>query len=162
MFSRHAIFLACAGIALSLLSGCGGSSGGDGSEIDNGNSDNPIIQESREFFGQDGNLWKPRSDETSSGTGNLVVLFSAKFTTRFDSCEVPLNDGTVGQLVCIDNQPWTHVPFSCFSNGGRQTWRANFPCSAAARVEVTCRDAMQQVVFTVPDGSVGAVCSRFG
>lgn len=121
---------------------------------------NPIA--SRQFFGEGGNLYKPVSDGHSSTPGNLVVLLSAQFTTQFDSCEARKNTGEVEQLICINDQPWTHVPYSCFSNGGRQTWRASFKCHEMAEVKVVCRDANQEVTFTVPDAQLGQICTRFG
>lgn len=129
--------------------------------IDDPETENPIAK-STETFGVDGNLWKPRGDETASGAGNLVVLFSSKFRRAFDSCEVPLRSGGTAQLRCVDDQPWTEIPYSCFTNGNRQTWRANFKCSDAAQVRVVCRDPNQEVTFTVPEAQRGAVCSRFG
>ena len=121
---------------------------------------NPIV--STQFFGESGNLYKPKADETASGAGNMVVLLSAQFTEQFDSCEVRKTDGTVAQLFCNNTVPWTQIPFSCFSNGNRQTWRANFPCGEVAEVLITCRSFNQEVVFTVPEAARGAVCSRFG
>lgn len=125
-------------------------------------ADTGAITRSTEFFGNNGNLWKPVADETSVGAGNLVVLFSSSFRSQFDRCEVQRNDGTTAQLRCIDDQPFTQIPFSCFSNGNRQTWRADFRCGSAAAVSVTCFDANQEVTFTVPEGQRGNVCSRFG
>ncbi len=122
--------------------------------------ENPIV--STQFFGQNGNLWKPAGDDHGAGAGNLVVLLSAEFTEEFDSCEVVHASGEVRQLICINDQPWTHTPFSCFSNGDRQTWRADFKCSEAAEVKVTCREEKQEIVFTVPDQVKHQVCSRFG
>ena len=145
-------------LLLVLMSACGSSSsGGDSGNME---TDNPIVE--RQLFGQNGNLYKPSADPKSSGAGNLVVLLGQQFTTRFNSCEIKLASGEVAQLLCIDNEDWTQVPFSCFSNGNRQTWRANFTCDKVAEVLVTCRDAMQEVVFTVPDELRGLVCNRFG
>ncbi|MCB0319750.1 MAG: hypothetical protein KDD60_02420 [Bdellovibrionales bacterium] len=124
-------------------------------------SDNPIAQRS-EIFGQDGNLWKPRSDDHASGAGNLVVLLSSKYRTQFETCEVELSNGERRDLTCVNDQPWTHIPYSCFSNGARQTWRANFQCHQAKSVRVVCRDALQEVTFKAPTGQQSQVCSRFG
>ena len=142
-------------IIIVFMSACGSSSSGG-----EGETDNPIVN--TQFFGQNGNLYKPSADGHSSGAGNLVVLFDSSFTTRFDSCEIKLATGEVAQLLCIDYEEWTQTPFSCFSNGNRQTWRANFTCDKAGEVLVTCRDAMQEVVFTVPEEVRGHVCTRFG
>lgn len=146
-----------------ILSSCGSSGSGDGAdsgEIPDVELSNPIVV--RETFGEDGNLWKPASDGHSSGAGNLVVLLSAKFTKQFESCSIKKNTGETEQLICINDQPWSHVPFSCFSNGGRQTWRANFKCWEAGEVKVTCKDTNQEVVFAAPAGQGGAICNRFG
>lgn len=150
--------------AFSLMFASCGSSGGGGEEE---STEAVVLEETitkafEEYFGVEGNLWKPRSDDHSSSPGNLVVLLSSKYTTRFDTCEIPLNDGTTAQLLCIDTESWTHTPYSCFSNGGRQTWRASFGCSKAARIEVVCRDSDKEVVFTVPFGQEGRICERFG
>lgn len=121
---------------------------------------NPIVE--TQFFGQSGNIYKPESDPEASGDGNLVVLLSSQFTEQFDRCEIALNTGETKQLVCINNQPWTQIPFSCFSNGNRQTWRADFKCSSAAEVKVTCFEDNQEIIFTVPEAQRGQICSRFG
>lgn len=147
-------------ILLGGLIGCGGSGGGDSEIVQEDQSITKVVIE--ESFGVEGSLWKPVSDGHSSGSGNLVILLTSRYATQFDSCEVPLNDGTIGQLICINDQPWTHVPFSCFSNGGRQTWRANFRCSSAARVEATCKSGTTEVKFTVPAAQLSQVCTRFG
>ncbi len=122
---------------------------------------NPLVR-STQFFGQNGNVYKPVSDETASGGGNMVVLFSAAFTRQFESCSVLMGDGSSRALTCIDDQPWTQIPFSCFSNGNRQTWRADFRCGSVGAVVVTCVDFNQEITFTVPEGQQGNVCTRFG
>ncbi len=132
----------------------------EGNIIDDPDTDNPIAK-STETFGVDGNLWKPSGDPTASSAGNLVILLSSKFRREFDSCEVPLKSGGVGQLNCAKTA-FSDIPFSCFTNGNRQTWRANFKCSDAAQVKVVCRDPNQEVTFTVPEGQRGWVCNRFG
>ncbi len=125
---------------------------------------NPIV--STQFFGENGNIWKPAADEHSSGAGLLVVLLSGIFTEQFDSCEVRTRSGQTAQMLCVNDQPWTQRPYSCFSNpdanGWRQTWRATFPCDQAGEVRVLCRSFNQEVTFTVPAAARGAVCSRFG
>jgi len=142
------------------LLGCGGSSSDDAAIEEALTSLNLVASE--QTFGQNGNLWKPSGDDHGAGGGNLVVLLSSQFTTQFDSCDVRLNTGEVAPLVCINNQPWTHTPYSCFSNGNRQTWRANFKCSSAAEVKVVCRDIQQEVIFTVDESIRNQICSRHG
>jgi hypothetical protein len=154
----------CAAFIL-FMSGCGGgSSSGETTLEDSSLSEeipmNPIVVSQE--FGVDGNLYKPRSDENASGEGNLVVLLSSRFTTQFDSCEIQKRSGELAQLFCLNSVPWTDVPYSCFSNGGRQTWRATFKCDEVAQVKVVCRDANQEVTFTVPDANKGNICTRFG
>lgn len=122
--------------------------------------DNPVAR-STEFFGQGGNLYKPASDPHGSGGGNLVVLLSSKYTRQFDRCTIRTHEGT-RDLACIDNQPWTQIPYSCFSNGDRQTWRADFKCGSVSSVSVTCYEAKQEITFTVPREVRGNVCQRFG
>jgi len=122
---------------------------------------NPIAM-STQFFGQNGNLWKPEADPTSAGAGLLVILLSASFTEQFDSCEITNNAGETVPLVCINDQPFTQIPFSCFSNGNRQTWRAPIPCEQVGAVRAICRSFNQEVTFTVPEAQRGQVCSRFG
>lgn len=151
-------------LSVCLLNACshggGGDDTGDGPAAGIPEIGNPIVQ--TQIFGENGNLYKPRSAEDSAGTGNLVVLLSPQFTTQFDSCEIRKSNGEIGQLICINDQPWTHVPFSCFSNGNRQTWRANFRCDEVAEVKVTCRDFQQEVIFAAPAGQTGSLCTRFG
>lgn len=152
-------------VTISILLGlfqtsCGGGSGSENS-TETITPSNPIAQ-SIQLFGQGGNIWKPEADAISSGAGNLVVLFDQQFSTRFDTCEVTLADGSIAPLICIDFEPWTQIPFSCFSNNNRQTWRAGFKCDAVTKVEVVCRDINQEVTFTVPDELKSFVCNRFG
>ena len=160
------IFILSLSLVLALsLSACGGSSdGGDaaGGEGDSVSPAIPLLSMGDETFGRDGNLWKPRSEESDSGGGNLVVLLTSRYTTRFDTCQVRMNDGTTADLFCNDQVPWTEIPFSCFSNGNRQTWRANFRCESAAEVRVVCRDANQEITFEAPEGGLGSICNRFG
>ena len=162
-------------LSLSLTVGCGGGSGdGEGSEFTDAVQEegleapidaNPIAL-ATEQFGSEGNLWKPSGDDHAAGAGQLVVLLSGKYKTRFDTCEVRKRSGEIAQLTCIDDQPWTHNPYSCFANpdasGERQHWRANFECQDAAEVKVVCRDQNQEVTFTVAEEKRRSVCSRFG
>lgn len=150
---------------LIFVASCGGGSGGSTPEENTSAEDlslteNPIVK--TQFFGSEGNLWKARADETASGSGLLVVLLSAQFTQKFDSCEVKLASGETAQLFCNDRVEWTQIPFSCFSNGNRQTWRASFSCDKVAEVKVTCRSLNQEVIFTVPEEQRANVCWRFG
>jgi len=115
-----------------------------------------------QFFGQEGNLYKPKGDPLASGAGNMVVLLSSKFTTQFDSCEIKKKSGETAQLTCLNSVPWTQTPFSCFSNGNRQTWRANFKCSDVAEIKVVCQDSMQEVTFTLENEAARTnVCGRY-
>lgn len=115
-----------------------------------------------ETFGVAGNLWKPRSEEGSSSAGLLVVLLGAQHTGRFDTCEVRKRDGSIAQLDCNDRVSWTHTPFSCVANGGREHWRADFPCEEAAEARVVCRNFSEEVSFAAPGAAIGAVCARHG
>ncbi|MCB9030524.1 MAG: hypothetical protein H6619_05685 [Deltaproteobacteria bacterium] len=150
---------------LSTLIACGGGAGSTGLDSTSSSSaSDPIVEKvvTRDYFGTDGNLYKPVSDLTASGAGNMVVLFSAKYTEQFDSCRVSKDDGTTADLICINDQEWTHIPFSCFANGNRQTWRANFKCSSVGEVVVTCLLGTDEYVFEAPNGQTGNVCTRFG
>ncbi|GEM_PF-2233115 len=122
----------------------------------------PAGSKTTENFGNEGNLWKPSGDDHGAGAGNLVVIISSKYSKQFDSCSVPLRDGTTSSLVCINNVPWTHTPYSCFANGNRQHWRANFKCSDAAEIKATCRKGSETYVFTVEGGARANVCGRYG
>lgn len=152
-------------LSLVVFSCGGGSSSSDSNSrpdsADTAPTDSLPVADVTEFFGVDGNLYKPVSDETASGGGNLVVLFSSKFTTQFQSCVMRLNTGEIAGLFCLNSVPWTQTPFSCFSNGNRQTWRANFRCSSAGEVRVLCNDGLQNIEFIAPNGALGNVCTRF-
>lgn len=152
-------------ITISFFTACGG--GSDSGDSFEGTSSDVVdltstVSRFTEFFGAGGNLYKPSSDPHGSGGGNMVVLLDASYSTRFDTCEIPLNTGEVAQLHCIDTEEWTQIPFSCFSNGNRQTWRGDFKCSSVGEITVTCRDSGREVVFTVPDEVKGHICTRFG
>lgn len=127
--------------------------------IDEESGESNVIEDT---FGVDGNLYKPESDEASSGNGNLVILLGQKYTQQMETCSIPLRDGSTGVLICIDDQPWTQTPFSCFSNMNRQTWRAAFRCEEVGEIVVTCFIGEQEYRFTPPGGQVGNICTRFG
>ncbi len=175
------LFIAILSFTIISLTACGSGSDdnsfADGNNSNNGESGNESGSEgtgnsdqsntgditfAREIFGNDGNLWKPKSEEADAGGGNLVVLLNSRYTTRFDTCEVLRSTGEISQLDCNDRAPWTEEPFSCFSNGRRQTWRASFRCQSAAEIRVICRSSTQEVTFTVDDNNLGRVCERFG
>lgn len=109
-----------------------------------------------EDFGIGGNLYKPVSDETGAGGGNVVVLFDSKFNQEFESCTLSLADGTAHNLSCLKAE-FTEVPFSCFSNGDRQTWRAGVRCEEVSdNPIVQCELAGTSYVFE----STGTRCER--
>ncbi len=145
-------------LLIASLTACGGSSNDE--ETLEKILPEPTIAKSTQMFGQAGNLWKPAGDGHGGSPGNLVVLLSSQFNQQFDNCELQTNDGLTTQLLCINDQEWTQTPFSCFTNGNRQTWRANFKCSKAAEVRVVCRDTTQEVTFTVDEARRNQVCSR--
>ena len=125
-------------------------------------SDDAAMTRVTDFFGSDGNLYKPVADEDSVGSGNLVILLSSSYTEQFDSCTIQTITGETAELFCLDDAPFTQIPFSCFSNGDRQTWRANFTCDQVATIDVICRSSTQEVRFTVPETQMAQVCTRFG
>ena len=114
------------------------------------------------LFGENGNLWKPAAEEKSSTAGLLVVLLSSEYTGRFDSCEVQRTDGSIEQLDCNDRVPWSHEPFSCVANGGREHWRATIRCDQAAQAKVVCRNFSEEITIQAPGAAVNAVCDRHG
>lgn len=151
--------------SLLFLSSCGGEDNNPAEATISTDSEiaaAPEIVVTKDTFGVDGNLWKPKADPKGSTPNNVVVLFSAKYTERFDNCEIALKDGSTAQLYCQDNVPWTHVPYSCFANGNRQTWRTDFKCSSPSEVKVTCRLRGAEYEFSAPDGATGWTCNRFG
>ena len=153
---KKLIFILSFLLITSFLFACGGGSSGTEEIV----QEEIGVAKSTEFFGTGGNLYKPRSDESGAGQGNLVVLLDAKFTKQFDNCEVVTNTGATEQLHCINTEEWTQIPFSCFSNGNRQTWRANFRCGTMSDVKVVCRNPEREVTFVAPDHLRGSVCSR--
>jgi hypothetical protein len=153
-------------LPLCFIISCGGGSGSEDDLVNAGEvlseviEDNPIVK--TQFFGDGGNLYKPKADAHGAGAGNLVILADASFTRQFESCSIKLNTGEISQLYCINDQPWTQIPYSCFSNGNRQTWRANAKCEDVAEVKVTCKDLNQEIVFTVPEEVRNRICWRHG
>lgn len=123
--------------------GSGGTPGGNGS--------NDFTSRTLNFIdGADGNLWKP----VSESNGNIVVLFNPSFRRTFSGgCSIQKNDGTFSPLYCGG-------VFSCFTNPNRLTMRSNVRCDDALEVKVTCNDANQVVVFTVPAAQRGQTCDR--
>lgn len=123
--------------------GSGGTPGGNGS--------NDFTSRTLNFIdGADGNLWKP----VSENNGNIVVLFNSSFRRTFSGgCSIQKNDGTFSPLYCGG-------VFNCFTNPNRLTMRSNVPCEDALEVKVTCNDANQVVVFTVPAALRSQTCDR--
>lgn len=150
-------------IALSLivLSSCGGGGGGGGTE-ETTTPTTPQRTQVTQFFGQNGNLWKPEAEPKSSTAGLLVVLLGPEHTDRFDNCRVEKIDGSVEDLDCNDRVEWSHIPFSCVANGGREHWRALFKCEEAAVARVICTNATEEYTFEAAGAGLGAVCARHG
>lgn len=152
------------------LTACGGSGGGGegpvvGDEQERelaSNDDENAIAKGKQTFGVAGNLWKPAGEEGASGAGRPVIILSPQFGKRFKSCEVRGRDGSVIPLDCNDRVPWSHNPYSCFANGGRQHWRCPCNCGDIAEVKVVCRDDNQEVTFSAAGPAIGAVCERHG
>lgn len=158
------VFIALAVSALCLTS-CHSSSGGSDTtttEASTPNTESQTIKTGKQYFGERGNLWKPAAEEKSSTAGLLVALLGAEHTGRFDSCEIKKADGTTAQLDCNDRVPWSHEPYSCVANGGREHWRATFKCSEAARVKITCRNFSEEVTFEARGAAINSVCDRHG
>lgn len=148
------------------LSSCGGSSGG-GSDTSNvaaqvQSVETQAIKTTKQFFGENGNLWKPAAEEKSSTAGLLVVLLGPEHTGRFDSCEIERTNGEFEQLDCNDRVPWSHEPYSCVANGGREHWRATFRCDQSAQVRIVCSNFSEEVTFEARGPAILAVCDRHG
>lgn len=152
-------------IVITLVSGCS-----DSNEqivvIEEPTCPNPIASEPQ-IFGQNGSIYKPSGDPEASGAGKVVVLLDPAFSSQFDECKIKTGSNTYESLTCINDAPWTQVPFSCFSNpvagrGLRQTWRSGLACEDIHRVEVICTDSCQSVTFKAPQGSLRKVCERLG
>lgn len=122
---------------------------------------NPILES--QTIGSNGNLYKPVAEGGGPAySGNPVFLASSIFTTRFDTCSIKDKSGKEINLTCIDNQPWTGIPYSCFANGNRQHWRFPINCKNVGKVQVTCRDRCQEVKFSVSKSDKDKTCERFG
>ncbi len=125
---------------------------------------NPIAQ-GPIVFGVNGtdSLYKPESDSD----GNVVVLLDSVFQGQFDDCKIKTGANEYRNLNCIDNAPWTQIPYSCFSNPvgnnpPRQTWRADIKCDQVEEIEIVCSDECQSVTFTVMNEDINKVCERWG
>ena len=150
--------------ALCFFTACG-SSGSDSdsdSEPQSVATNEQLIAQLSDIFGVDGNLWKPKAEEGSSTSGLLVVLLSAKYTNRFDSCELEKIDGSIEYLDCNDRVEWSHEPFSCVANGGREHWRSLSTCDQAAQVRVVCRNATEVLTVEATGPAITSVCDRHG
>lgn len=104
-----------------------------------------------------GTLWKPVAEGGGATFAhNPVFLAKASYKKRFDSCEVTLKSGEKHQLTCIDDQTWTHTPYSCFANGDRQHWRFKYSCKKIKKVKITCKLDCKTIIFE----SKGKTCNR--
>ncbi len=142
------------------LSHCGGGGGGRTGEVIT--TDSSQLTQVTQYFGQNGNLWKPEAEPKSSTAGLLVVLLGPEHTGRFDDCRVEKVDGTVEFLDCNDRVEWSHIPYSCVANGGREHWRATFKCEEAAVARAICRNQSEEFTFEAAGVGLGSVCSRHG
>lgn len=117
-------------------------------------TENPILGEQTFLDGNEGNLWKPVSDSTSNTGGNLVVTLTNKIKKEFsEGCFVETKSGKQERLFCGGH-------LVCFANPDRLTLRSNIKCGEAKEVKVTCREAKQTVIFTVPKAKRNQVCQR--
>lgn len=161
-------------LGVSLLNSCGDikelpkeipdeivDNGGGGDQPEPEPETNPIVN-GVQYFGNDGNLWKPEGDGGGPlYSGNVVVLFSSKFKKQFNECVANLKNGQSYNLTCVDDQPWTQTPYSCFSNGNRQTWRAKLSCDKFRNATITCKDSNQEITFKAKNNNRRA-CNRHG
>lgn len=117
--------------------------------------ENPVATGVENFKdGAGKNLWKPVSDTT----GNLVVVLHAKYKKEFSGgCFVERKDGKQEKLFCGG-------VYKCFGNpdsiGERLHMRSNIKCNQAKEVKVVCREAKQEVTFTVDEKLRSQVCVR--
>lgn len=152
-------FSLCSLCVISCGSSGGGGEGGETAFTEAATSTRTKI---KQFFGQNGNLWKPEAEPKSSTAGLLVVLLGREHTNRFNRCRIEKVDGSVADLDCNDRVEWSHVPFSCVANGGREHWRALFTCEDAALVRVICTNPTEELTVEAAGVGLGAVCSRHG
>lgn len=104
-----------------------------------------------------GTLWKPVAEGGgASFAHNPVFLAKSSYKKRFDSCEVTLKSGEKHQLTCIDDQSWTHTPYSCFANGDRQHWRFKHKCNKIKNVKIVCKLDCKTIIFEAK----GKTCDR--
>ena len=82
--------------------------------------------------GNEGNLWKPESDNT----GNTVVLLHKKYSQEMDSCSIELKNGNKESLLCQKGS-WNN--YSCFANGDRQHWRSAKSCKDIKSTKTVCK-----------------------
>lgn len=106
---------------------------------------------------KNGTLWKPVAEGGGAKFAhNPVFLAKASFKKQFDSCKVILKSGEKHQLTCIDDQSWTHTPYSCFANGDRQHWRFAYSCKKIKSVKIVCKLNCKTIIFKAK----GKTCDR--
>ena len=116
----------------------------------------------KHFFGLTGSRYYPVSRLEGAGKGNVLVALGTEFETPFESCSMPLADGTTAPLVCAQAVNHSTNSTPCVDDRGIQIWRASFRCSSVAELKVTCKRNDREIVFTVHDGLEDKVCSFFG
>lgn len=94
---------------------------------------NPIC-EGEQRFGRDNNVWKPKSDATSSIPNSLVAILSERWVEPF-VCIATLKNGAVEVL-----------KFTGFANGDRQHHRGVLP-GGRYTGDVLCTDSQQDCLF---------------
>jgi hypothetical protein len=117
--------------------------------------ENPLVG-TTQYFGENGNLWKPVSDTT----GNMVIVLDPKWVKLFTyGCKVKLKNGKKDTLFCNEQ-------FKCYGNPyqgkDRMHLRGNFKCSEYDKIEVFCEEEKQTVLFSVKPKDLNKVCNRFG
>lgn len=123
----------------------------------------PLEQDmEKHFFGFSGSRYYPVSRLEGAGKGNVLVALGSEFERPFESCSMPLADGTTAPLVCTQavNNSTNSAP--CVDDRGVQIWRASFRCSSVAELKVTCKRDDREVMITVRQGLEDQVCSFFG
>lgn len=92
-----------------------------------------------------GTVWKPLAEGGGAQySGNPVLLIDKSFVLQFKSCVIESKNSNSIPLTCLDSVQWTQTPFSCFSNGDRQTWRLDVQATAIKnKALITCIDDNQ-------------------
>ena len=113
------------------------------------------------YFGVAGNQYFPVSALEGVGRGNVQVSIKNVFNQSFESCSMPLADGSLAPLTCVDSAGEKSAGEKCVDSSGNQVWQASFRCTSVLELKVICIADGARVLFTVPEGAGDQVCSQF-